>query len=103
MIKNEFGHLKVTKLTADQIQTRFNALYGSNTKPRCVIKHGFTEKLIDSPAYFDQLIRVKFDKDYEKSILIDELAELRVIPAGIVHWNIKKDKDRIYIKCSGDK
>ncbi len=48
-------------------------MYGSNTKPRAMIKAGFKDALLNTPAYFDKLNRVKFDQDFETEILIKEL------------------------------
>lgn len=103
MIKPEFGELKFSELSAKDIQTRFNALYGSNTRPRSVIKQGFNEKMLGQTVYFDRLDRVKFEDPKESEILIDELKETLNIPEGALHWNSKKDKTRVFIKCKGDK
>ena len=43
MIKNEFGLIKFSELAAIDVQSRFNALYGSNTRPRAMIKTGFKD------------------------------------------------------------
>ena len=75
MIKPEFGNIYFSKLKAEEIQPRFNALYGSNTKPRAFIKKGFSEKLINTAVHFDRLDQVRFEEDTEKSILIEELKE----------------------------
>ena len=101
MIKNEFGILKFNELPALEIQARFNALHGSNTRPRAILKNGFEAKYIGQPVYFDRLDRVKFDNDFENEILIKELESAVDIPAGAMHWNKKKAKDKIFIKCSG--
>ena len=100
MIKNEFGLLKFSELPAVEIQARFNALFGSNTRPRAIPKSGLNEKYLGQPAYFDRLERVKFETDVEHDILIKELQEASV-PSGAMHWNLKKAKDRIFIKCGG--
>ena len=36
MIRDTFGHLKFSELTAERAARRFNALYGSNTRPRAL-------------------------------------------------------------------
>ncbi len=100
MIKNEFGHIKFSELSASEIQSRFNALYGSNTKPRATIISGFKETFLNQPVYFDRLDRVKFESNLETDILIKELDPAGTIPPGSLHWNLKKQKDRIYVKCS---
>ena len=100
MIKPEFGLLKFSELPALEVQARFNALYGSNTKPRAVPKAGFIEKLIGQPVYFDRLDRVKFDNDIENEILIKELESVEEVPPGALHWNMKRAKDRVFIKCN---
>ena len=100
MIKNEFGLLKFGELAAIDIQSRFNALYGSNTRPRAMIKAGFKDTFMNTPAYFDQLNRVKFDQDFETEILIKELEQTTDIPAGSLHWNLKKASDRVFVKCA---
>ena len=100
MIKNEFGLLKFSELAAIDVQSRFNALYGSNTRPRGMVKAGFKDTFLNTPAYFDQLNRVKFDQEFETEILIKELEQTTDIPAGSLHWNLKKANDRIFVKCA---
>ena len=43
---------------------------------------------------------MKFDQDFESEILIKELESVVDIPPGSMHWNHKKAKDRIFVKCS---
>ncbi len=47
MIKNEFGLIKFNDLPASEVQYRFNALFGSNTRPRAVIASGFKPNFIN--------------------------------------------------------
>jgi len=100
MIKPEFGLLKFSELPALEVQARFNALHGSNTRPRCIPNSGLKEKYIGQPAYFDRLDRVRFESDLEHDILIKELEGVNV-PPGALHWNLKKAKDRVFVKCNG--
>ena len=72
MIKSEFGLIKFNELAAIDVQSRFNALYGSNTRPRAMMKSGL-EAFNNSRVYFDKLKRVKFEHDFEVEILIREL------------------------------
>lgn len=46
MIKPEFGLLKFSDLPALEVQARFNALHGSNTRPRCIPKSGLNDKYL---------------------------------------------------------
>ena len=77
-------------------------MYGSNTRPRAIVNKGFSEKLLNQPAYFDKLDKVKFTNAFEHDILHTELTNLTQIPDGSLHWNRKKCKDRVFIKCKGD-
>ncbi|TNV77183.1 hypothetical protein FGO68_gene11837 [Halteria grandinella] len=100
MIQPEFGLIEFSNLSALDVQARFNALFGSNTRPRAIAKEGLDPKYLDQPLYFDQLTRVTFDNPLETDILIAELQTAPSIPPGSLHWNFKKDKSRVFIKCS---
>jgi hypothetical protein len=52
------------------------------------------------PVYFHSLTRVKFESDLETSILVKELESAGEVPPGSLHWNLKKDKSRIFVKCA---
>lgn len=65
-----------------------------------MIKEGFKDTFLNTPVYFDRLNRVKFDQDYETDILIKELDQVNDIKPGSLHWNLKKAKDRVFVKCA---
>jgi len=44
---------------------------------------------------------VKFENDLETEILIKELDYVHDIPAGSLHWNHKRCRDKVFVKCSG--
>eukprot|EP00347_Sterkiella_histriomuscorum_P011893 403370694 len=94
MIKNEFGILKFSELDALDIHYRFNALNGSNTKPRGIIHSGFDKKLIGTTIYFDKLHKIDPPQEI-KTLNLN-------IPEGALYVNHKKNKDVLYIKAKGD-
>ena len=61
MIKHEFGDIKFSEMNAREVHVRFNALVGSSTRPRAVIKQGFNERFNDSYVHFDELRKVNFE------------------------------------------
>ena len=62
----DFGEISFKELTASQVQFKFNALYGSNTKPRAQFKSpadnvkdfAHLKKLSDQKVHFDGLFAV---------------------------------------------
>ena len=91
MLKDDFGWLKVSEISACDVQTRFNALYGSNTKPKNVFERASLEKLVNQNVYFDKLDYV--DDSQKLESMTNGQAE-----AGCVFWD-KKEKDYCFIKC----
>ena len=57
MIKQSFGHLKFSELTAWEAEIRFNALDGSNTRPSALIREGDEDlkKFAGENFYFGSL------------------------------------------------
>jgi hypothetical protein len=69
------------------VQAKFNAIIGSNTRPRGVFSASADPRLLDTNVYFDRLEHVA-----DKSINAIE-AE-----SGALYWE-KKVKNEMYIKC----
>ena len=94
MIKPEFGNLSVTQLPAHEVLRRFNALYGSNTRPRFQIS---------------SVAKSSVDYDLQgENVYLEKLEE---VPAGVfspdintapgsVLFNFKQHKNKMFMKCA---
>ena len=65
-----------------------------------MIAAGFKPNFINQTVYFDRLDRVKFESELETSILVKDLETAGIVPPGSLHWNLKKDKNRVFVKCA---
>lgn len=95
MIKPDFGWLKFSDLTAGEVESRFNALDGSNQRPRAVFNVSNEEASIKNfegqNVYFGGLHQVNVA---ELGELLPEKAE----PGAIV-WNADVDSERVFVRC----
>ena len=92
MIKPEFGQISMS-LGSDEIQARFNALHGSNTRPRAIFAEAEGEhgaKLLGQNIYFDSLVPAS-----------DSFLESVDVVKGTLVCNRKAVKDKVFIK-TGD-
>ena len=97
MIKEKFGFLKFSQLTAIEIETRFNALEGSNTRPRAMFNLTDVDinlqKLAEHNIYFGGLHSFE-----EASEGIQSMLSQQARPGALV-WNTDIDAEKIFIKC----
>ena len=72
-IRSQFGEIRFSELTSIEVRTRFNALDGSNTKPRAVFE--------GQNVYFSGLYDVSSDQ------FGDTLSEFTHATPGSIVWN----------------
>ena len=106
LIKNEFGEIRFAELTSVKAMRRFNALYGSNSRPRSQIKFiadKTNEQLIGSNVYFDELEQVDSEINVKLNSYVAELKKkyghLEIKP-GTMIWNFSDImKNSAFIAC----
>ena len=91
-LDNNSVYLDFVKMTTEEILTKYKAFYGSQLEP-------FTKGLIEGKErffFFENLFNVTPNSEFYKLILmkVDKLAK-----AGDVYWDIKEDRNNIFLKC----
>lgn len=56
-----------------------------------------------SNVYFDRLKRVELGNNKVAEAIVEEVSGVEKVPEGAIHWNLKKDRENVYVKCKGDK
>ena len=63
MIKASYGELRFSEMTAKEVEIRFNALDGSNTRPMAMFKEGEgVEKYAEHAVYFERVRSVEMEE-----------------------------------------
>lgn len=95
MIEHEFGQLSASMLSAAELLRRFNALQGSNTRPRLqiksIVKNALDYDMSEENVYLDKLTYVQAS-EFE-SPMVDA-------PAGSVLFDFRQSKGNMFIKCA---
>ena len=99
--------MKFPEMTAAQIQTQFNALDGSPTRPRATFNFSLDLSMLDVPflqkfdgqtVYFSGLYQVE-GCGPDSELLLSMLEAYDGAVPGALVWHARLDNEKIFIKC----